>query len=110
MWWKKKAKALRMLPSILYKNNGNLLSSKNWDVKYLLCVIEFFTNYSWLKPSKDEKRETVLNDFIIIVSESNRQPNKLWVDQGREFYNSPFTTLVGTKLLKIFQWMKKLNS
>ena len=62
------------------------------------------------KLSKDKKRETVLNDFIIIVSESNRQPNKLWVDQGREFYNSPFTTLVGTKLLKIFQWMKKLNS
>ena len=22
-----------------------------------------------------------------IVNESNRKPNKLWVDQGREFYN-----------------------
>ena len=25
--------------------------------------------------------------FIEIVNESNRKPNKLWVDQGREFYN-----------------------
>ena len=25
--------------------------------------------------------------FIEIVNESNRKLNKLWVDQGREFYN-----------------------
>ena len=25
--------------------------------------------------------------FIEIVTESNCKPNKLWVDQGREFYN-----------------------
>ena len=30
---------------------------------------------------------TVLNAFIEIVNESNRKPNKLWVDQGRDFYN-----------------------
>ena len=27
--------------------------------------------------------------FIEIVDESNCKPNKSWVDQGREFYNSP---------------------
>ena len=36
---------------------------------------------------KDEKGKTVRNPFIKIVNESNRKPNKLWVDQGREFYN-----------------------
>ena len=35
---------------------------------------------------KDKKGKTVLNAFIEIVNESNRKPNKLWVDQGREFY------------------------
>ena len=27
--------------------------------------------------------KTVLNAFIEIVNESNRKPNKLWIDQGR---------------------------
>ena len=36
---------------------------------------------------KDKKSKTVLNAFIEIVNESSHKPNKLWVDQGREFYN-----------------------
>ena len=63
------------------------LSSKNKNVKYLLCVIDFFTKDAWVKPLKDKKGKAVLNAFIEIVNESNRKPNKLWVDQGREFYN-----------------------
>ena len=63
------------------------LSSKNKNSKYLLCVIDFFTKYAWVKPLKDKESKTVLNGFIEIVNESHRKPNKLWVDQGREFYN-----------------------
>ena len=63
------------------------LSSKNKNVKSLLCVIDVFTKHAWVKPLKDKKGKTVLNAFIEIVNESNRKPNKLWVDQGREFYN-----------------------
>ena len=29
--------------------------------------------------------KTVLNAFIEMVSESNRKPDKLWVDQRRKF-------------------------
>ena len=36
---------------------------------------------------QDKKCKTVLNAFIEILNEFNRSPNKLWVDQGREFYN-----------------------
>ena len=63
------------------------VSSNNKNVKHLLCVIDVFTKYAWVKPLKDKKGKTVLNAFIEIVNESNRKPNKLWVDQGREFYN-----------------------
>ena len=63
------------------------LSSKNKNAKYLLCIIDVFTKYALVKPLKDKKGKTVLNDFTEIVNESNRKPNKLWVDQGREFYN-----------------------
>ena len=34
---------------------------------------------------KIKKGKSVLNAFIEIVVESNRKPNKNWVDQGREF-------------------------
>ena len=63
------------------------LSFKNKNVKYLLCIIDIFTKYAWVKPVKDKKGQTVLNAFIEIVNESNGKPNKLWVDQGGEFYN-----------------------
>ena len=52
-----------------------------------LCVIDVFTKYALVKPLKDKKVKTVSNAFIKIVSESNRKPNQLLVDQGREFCN-----------------------
>ena len=55
------------------------MSSKNQNVKYLLCVINNFIKYAWVKAA--------LCDFIETINESNRHSNKLWVDQGREFYN-----------------------
>ena len=64
-----------------------LLSSKNEDPKYLLCVIGVSTKYKWAKPMKDKKGKTVLKALMEIINESNRKANKLWVDLGREFYN-----------------------
>ena len=63
------------------------LSSKNKNVKYLLSVIDVLTKYAWVKPLKDKNRETVLNSFIEVLNESKCKPNKLWFDQGRQFYN-----------------------
>ena len=59
-------------------------SSKNKNVKYLLHVIDVFTNYAWVTPLKDKKGETVIITFMEIVNESNHKPNKLWLDQGRD--------------------------
>ena len=63
------------------------LSYKNRNGKYLLCVINVFTKYAWVKPMKDKKGNTVLIAFMEIVIESNLKPNRSWVDQGGEFYN-----------------------
>ena len=64
------------------------LSSSNRKVKSLLCVM-FSLNMHGLKvkPLNNKKGKTVLNAFIKIVNESNHEPEKLWVDQGRESYN-----------------------
>ena len=63
------------------------LSSKNKNIKYLLCHIHVLAKYTWVKSLKDKKGKAVLNTFFEIAKESNRKPNKLWVDQGRELYN-----------------------
>ena len=38
-----------------------------------------------VKPLKDKKGKTILNVFIKIVHEFDHKPNKLWVDQRRDF-------------------------
>ena len=63
------------------------LFSKNKNIKYLLCVVDVFTKTAWVKPLKNENGKKDLDAFIKIVNESNHKSNKLWVDQGREFYN-----------------------
>ena len=66
------------------------LSQKNKGIKYLLCAIDFFSKYAFVIPSKDQKGISIVNAFDKIIKQSNRKPNKLWVDQGGEFYNNVF--------------------
>ena len=37
-----------------------------------------------------EKGITITNAFQKILKESNRKPNKIWVDYGGDFYNGSF--------------------
>ena len=62
------------------------LSKYNKGIKYLLCAIDLFSKYAWVVPLKDKRRITIINAFQKIISEG-RKPNKIWVDQGGEFYN-----------------------
>ena len=45
-----------------------LLSYKNWGIRYLLCVVDVFTKYAWVKPLKDKKAKIILNGFIQVVN------------------------------------------
>ena len=66
------------------------LSRKNKSIKYLLCVIDLYSKYAFVIPLKDKKGISIFNAFNKIIKQSNRKPNKIWVDQGREFYNNVF--------------------
>ena len=39
-------------------------------------------------PLKDKKGISIVNAFDKIIKQSKRKPNKIWVDQGSEFYNN----------------------
>ena len=63
------------------------LLSKDLDFYY---VIDIFSKYAWVVPLKDKKGISIVNAFQKILKESNRKPNKIWVDKGNEFYNNSF--------------------
>ena len=67
-----------------------LLSKFNKGFRFLLCVIDIFSKYAWVIPLKDKKGISIVNAFKQILKESNRKPNKIWVDKGSEFYNNSF--------------------
>ena len=66
------------------------LSKFHRGIKYLLCVINLFSKYAFVVPLKDKKDASIINAFQSILDQSKREPNKIWVDQGSEFYNSFF--------------------
>ena len=71
----------RGLASMVYRNNKG--------IKYLLCPIDLFSKYAWVVPLKDKRGISIVNAFQKIISKG-RKPNKIWVDQGSEFYNNTF--------------------
>ena len=66
------------------------LSKKNKGIKSLLCAIDLFSKYAFVIPLKDKKGISIINAFNKIIKQSNRNPNKILVDQGIEFYNCFF--------------------
>ena len=66
------------------------LSKKNKNIKYLLCAIDLYSKFEFVLPLKDKKGISVTNGFNKIIKQSGRKPNKIWVDQGSEFYNHVF--------------------
>ena len=75
-----------------------LISKFNKGTRFLLCVVDIFSKYGWVVPSKDKIGVTIINAFQKILDHSKRKPNKIWVDKpnkiwvdkSSEFYNSSF--------------------
>ena len=76
-----------------------LLSRSNKGIKHLLCVIDLFSKYAFVIPLKNKKGISIFNAFQDILDKSGRKPNKIWVDQRREFYNSAFRN--GCKIMTL---------
>ena len=72
----------------------SLISKFNKGIKYLLCVIDLCSRYSWVVPLKNKKGESIVDGFQRILKESSRKPNKIWVDHGKEFYNNKFKSFL----------------
>ena len=67
-----------------------LISRYNKGIRFLLCVIDIFSKYAWVVPLKNKKGVSIVAAFQSILKQSNRKPNKIWLDKGSEFYNASF--------------------
>ena len=77
------------------------LSKYNKGSKYLLCAIDLFSKYVWVFPLKDKKGASIVSAFQKSISEG-RKPNKVWVDQGSEFYNNSFKGFLKIKNFEMY--------
>ena len=64
-----------------------IISKFNNKLQFLLCLIGFNSKYELVIPLKDKKGITITNAFQKFFDESNRKPDKIWVDKGSRFYN-----------------------
>ena len=71
--------------------------SNNKGFRYLFEIIANYSNYLWAIPLKNKKSQTITDDFMNILSTSNRKPLKLESDRGADWYNSIFQNYLKAK-------------
>ena len=77
------------------------LSKYNKGIKYLLFAIDLFNQYAWIVSLKDKRQITIVNALQKIISKGC-EPNKIWVDQGGEFYNKLFKRFLKINNIEMF--------
>lgn len=77
------------------------LSKSNDNIRYLLNVIDTFTRYAFVRPLKDKKAETVLDQFKSILVEAKQKPFMIVMDKGTEFMNKLFSTFCQKENIKL---------
>ena len=69
------------------------LKDYNDGYRYLLVCIDVFSKYAWIVPIKSKTGPALVEAFKVILS-SGRKPHKIMTDQGTEFFNKSFQTLL----------------
>ena len=79
-----------------------LISKYNKGIRYFLCAIDLFSKYAFVADLKDKKGTSIVNAFQSILEISKRKPNKIWVNQGSEFYNKSFKKWLKHKNIEMY--------
>ena len=58
---------------------------------------------------KRQKGTSIVNEFQKIISEG-RKPNKIWVDQGSEFYNNSFKDFLKINNIEMYSTYNERKS
>lgn len=66
----------------------------NKNFRYILIVINVFSKFVWAQPVKRKTGKDVTNAMNTILSQMPIKPKNLQTDNGKEFYNKDFKTLM----------------
>ena len=69
------------------------ISKQNKGYKYLLTVVDVFSKHAWVEPIKNKTGQAVTTAFEKILK-PGRTPIQLQTDDGKEFYNKTFQSLL----------------
>ena len=86
-----------------------LISTFNKGFIFLFCVIGIFSKCVWVVTLKDKKGVSIVDAFQKILDDSNRKPNKIWVDKGSEFYNNSSKKWLKIMISKCIRYIMKEN-
>ena len=62
-------------------------SKNNKGYRYILVVIDNFSKYGWTIHLKNKYVQSITDAFSKIIKLSNREPNLLETDDGKEYVN-----------------------
>lgn len=68
---------------------------------YLLCVIDIFSRYAWVKMLKDKKAPSIVDAFLEILNEG-RKPHRLRSDAAKDFTSKNFQEMCKTQKIRHF--------
>ena len=68
----------------------------------MLCAIDIFSKCAWVISLNNKNGITINNAFQKILHESNRKPDKIWVDTGSEFYNRSMKSWLQKEAMKMY--------
>ena len=74
----------------------------NRGYRYVLVVVDNFSNFGWMIALKNKNAQTIKDSFESILINSNRSPNLIETDRGKEFYNNIFQDFLNKNNIKLY--------
>ena len=90
-----------------FKNYG---PENNRGYRYVLVVIDNFSQFGWTIPLKNKIAQTIKDSFENTLINSKRKPNLIESDRGREFYNNIFQDFLKKNNIKLYSRNSSLGA
>ena len=74
----------------------------NRGYRYVLVIIDNFSKFGWTIPLKNKKALTIKDSFENILINSNRKPDLVESDRGKQFYNNIFQDLLNKNDINLY--------
>ena len=75
-------------------------SKNNRAYRYILVVVDNFSKFCWTIPLKNKFSQSITDAFSEIIKSSNRKPNLLETDDGKEYVNKIFNEFLNNNKIK----------